>query len=186
VVRSDCELVDVAGRSRAALGRRLVVRPLRGRLAVRLPGRQRSVPLEDELGVPLPAALDATHGTVRLTEALGAGRTRSATLAGGRVLVRQRHARGAPAALRVLRPSGSRCAGASGRLLARVTVSSHGSLRTSGRLATATGRAATWVTEERCAGTRVRVRRGRVAIFDRATHRHLRLGAGRSYLARAR
>ncbi|HKF85425.1 MAG TPA: calcium-binding protein, partial [Candidatus Limnocylindrales bacterium] len=187
VVRSDCELMERGGRSRSALGRRIVVRPLRGAVAVRLPGRQRPIPLEDEVGLPLPAALDASRGALRVTTSLGGRRRSSAILTGGRVLVRQRHARRSPAGLRVLRPRHARCRGASrGRVLARVTLRSRGGFQTTGLHASATGRRATWSTEELCGGTRVRARRGRVVVLDRSTGRRVVLRPGRSYLSRAR
>jgi Ca2+-binding RTX toxin-like protein len=187
VVRSDCELVDRGGRPTPVLGRRIAVRPLRGSLTVRLPGRQRTVPLEDTVSLPLPSALDTRRGAVRVTAALGELRRTSATLRGGRVLVRQRRVRRAPTGLRVLRPQRSRCRrGSRGRPLARVTVSSPGGFRTRGRLASATGRHATWLTEERCNGTRVRASRGRVLVVDLGSERRVILRAGESHFARAR
>jgi hypothetical protein len=71
-------------------------------------------------------------------------------------------------------------------VLGRLTLSSFGGFRTRGRLALATGRRATWLTEERCSGTLVRARRGRVIVIDLDLGRRAVLRAGGTYFARAR
>jgi hypothetical protein len=164
-----------------------VVRPLRGSVRFRLPLRQRSVPLEDTVRVPFPSAINARDGSVRVTTAFGRRGTRSATLSGGRVLIRQGRGRRAPTGVRVLGPERTSCRrGAGDRVPGRLTVSSRGGFRTRGRFASATGRRATWLTEERCSGTLVRARRGRVVVIDLDRGRRAVLRSGGTYLARAR
>ena len=58
-----------------------------------------------------------------------------------------------------------------------------GEFRTRGRGATATVRGTIWFTEDRCDGTLVRVRRGRVAVRDLRLKRTITLRAGQSYVA---
>jgi hypothetical protein len=61
-----------------------------------------------------------------------------------------------------------------------------GSFATNGRYAAATIRGTIWFTQDRCDGTLIRVRVGRVEVLDRVRNRRVILGAGQSYLARAR
>jgi hypothetical protein len=61
----------------------------------------------------------------------------------------------------------------------------HGKFRTRGRHGAATVRGTRWLTEERCAGTLVRVSRGVVGVRDFARHRTVEVPAGHRYLARA-
>jgi hypothetical protein len=71
--------------------------------------------------------------------------------------------------------------GSSGGLWAR---DRHGRFRSRGRNSVATVRGTRWVTRETCAGTLTRVMDGAVDVFDRHTHRTVRVRAGHSYLAR--
>jgi Ca2+-binding RTX toxin-like protein len=185
-VGSDCEVIDETRRSSIVFGRALL-RPLRGPLRLRLSRRQRSVPLEYTAQVPLPAAIDTRKGAVYVIVASGGRRSRSARLSGGRLLIRQRNPRRPVAGVRVLGRERASCRRSASRgVLGRVIVSSRGGFRTRGRAAFAVGRNATWLTEERCTGTLVRARRGRVMVIDLGARRRVAVRAGRSYLARAR
>jgi hypothetical protein len=59
-----------------------------------------------------------------------------------------------------------------------------GDFQTRGRGAAATVRGTIWFTEDRCDGTLVRVRRGRVAVRDLRLRRTIVLRAGQSYVAK--
>ena len=59
-----------------------------------------------------------------------------------------------------------------------------GDFQTRGRGAAATVRGTIWLTEDRCDGTLVRVRRGRVAVRDQRLRRTIILRAGQSYVAK--
>jgi hypothetical protein len=59
-----------------------------------------------------------------------------------------------------------------------------GRFRTRGRHGTATVRGTVWSTADRCDGTMVRVRRGRVVVRDYARRRSVPVWGGDSYLAR--
>jgi hypothetical protein len=59
-----------------------------------------------------------------------------------------------------------------------------GSFQTRGQGAAATVRGTRWLTEDRCDGTLVRVRRGRVDVRDLFKKRTVRVGPGQSYIAR--
>ena len=62
----------------------------------------------------------------------------------------------------------------------------HGRFVTRGRSAVATVRGTAWLMQESCAGTLVKVTRGRVSVRDLVRHRTVLVSAGRSYLARRR
>jgi hypothetical protein len=59
-----------------------------------------------------------------------------------------------------------------------------GSFQTRGQGAAATVRGTRWLTQDRCDGTLVRVRRGRVDVRDLFRNRTVRVKAGQSYVAR--
>jgi hypothetical protein len=72
------------------------------------------------------------------------------------------------------------------RAVRKVRGSGHGRFRTLGRYGSASVRGTIWVTEDRCDGTLVTVKRGRVAVRDFVRHRTVLVRAGNSYFARAR
>jgi Ca2+-binding RTX toxin-like protein len=181
----DCERVDRGGRRRPVLGRLAILRPLAGTLELALAGTERSIPLQDTIRVPLGSTVDATSGRVRLTVAADRRRrTRAAVLRAGRFVARQPRRDGLTG-LRVLRTERGGCSGDE-QVLGRLHVRAGRGFRTLGRHASALGRRATWLTEDRCGGTLVRALRGRVVVFDRQEERRVVLRAGRSYLAGAR
>jgi hypothetical protein len=61
-----------------------------------------------------------------------------------------------------------------------------GLFRVVGGAAITTAPDATWVTRDRCDGTRTEVGRGRVAVYDRETKQTVRVPSGRSYLVKAK
>jgi hypothetical protein len=61
-----------------------------------------------------------------------------------------------------------------------------GRFRTNGRYAAAAVRGTVWLTEDRCDGTLIRVRTGRVQVTDTVRNRRIIRRSGQSYLARAR
>jgi hypothetical protein len=61
-----------------------------------------------------------------------------------------------------------------------------GLYRVVGGAAITTAPDATWVTRDRCDGTRTEVGRGRVSVQDRETKKTVRVRAGRSYLVKAK
>jgi ferric-dicitrate binding protein FerR (iron transport regulator) len=61
----------------------------------------------------------------------------------------------------------------------------HGRFRTRGRHGTATVRGTHWLTEDRCDGTLIRVKRGLVEVRDLERRRTAMVGAGEQYFARS-
>jgi hypothetical protein len=72
------------------------------------------------------------------------------------------------------------------RRIRRLWGNARGRFSTRGRFATAAVRGTVWLTEDRCDGTLIRVRTGRVVVRDLVLRRNVTVRAGRSYLARAR
>ena len=71
------------------------------------------------------------------------------------------------------------------KVLGKLWGSGHGRFKTSGRFASATVRGTVWFMAERCDGSYVYVKRGRVEVEDLVRHKTFVLNSGQSYLARA-
>jgi hypothetical protein len=193
VVAKSCERLD-KGRSRARLGRLVLLRPLKGGEAFGLQGMHRTVPLRDRIGVPLGAKLDSTRGVVRLTAARSGGGTFSGDFSQGAFLVKQGLKEGGltevaltgGATLSKCPAGGAGTArgAASHRVLRRLFGRAHGRFRSRGRFSTATVRGTEWTVADRCDGTLTTVARGTVLVRDLVLHRNVTLHAGQRYLAR--
>jgi hypothetical protein len=79
---------------------------------------------------------------------------------------------------------GAQASARSKRKVRRLWGDGKGSFRTTGRHAAATVRGTRWLVEDRCDGTLVRVRRGRVEVRDLLRARSVLVRAGHSYIAR--
>jgi hypothetical protein len=166
------------------------VAPVSGVVLVRLPHTTTFVPLASLKSVPVGAELDTTRGRVRLTSAAARGGTQTAVFYQGRAVVGQARA-AVPVTTLTLSgplvcPKGKRKSAAAPPPRTRALWGSgKGNFRTNGRYASATVRGTIWLTQDRCDGTLVRVRSGRVQVFDRVKRRTVTVRAGKSYLARA-
>ncbi|MGH3131921.1 MAG: hypothetical protein ACRDNX_13990, partial [Gaiellaceae bacterium] len=173
------------------VGKTVNIAPVSGVVRVRLRGRPRFVNLAALRQVPVGSELDVTRGRVRLTSAAGGRRTQTGVFFQGRATVRQPRGRAPATTLQLSGPlacpkrSGS-ATGAPPPRKRRLWGNAKGRFRTSGRYASAAVRGTIWLTEDRCDGTLVRVRVGRVAVFDVVRKRTVVVRAGQSYLARAR
>jgi hypothetical protein len=171
---------------------------------VKLPGSDEYVSLDDAASIPMGTVVNATKGKVTLTSAKDSkGTTQRATFHGGIFQVRQKRAK-KPVTELVMkggdfsscwRPGGSggsRSAQVSAsrkkrsKKIRRLWGSGHGRFKTRGRHGAATVRGTIWLTEDSCAGTRVTVRRGLVAVSDFARHRTVMVPKHHSYLARVK
>lgn len=180
-VASDCEHPD-SGDSKPRLAKTVTLTRIGGAAAVRPPWAHRFFPLADGIGVPVGTAIDASSAKLTVGAARKKGRAQSAGLAGGSFVVRQSRRSG----LVVLTLTGGGPAGCvpASRVLRRLDVSARGLFQSTGRRATATSTSsAVWTIEDRCGGTLVRVKRGRVTVRDLGRKKNLRLKAGKSYLA---
>jgi hypothetical protein len=163
-----------------------------GVVRVRVRGTRRFVNLAASRQIPVGSEVDVTGGRLRLTSAAGADQTQVGIFYAGRGIVRQPTARlpvttldlsgplvcprRTPATASQLRPPRVR----------RLWGDGTGRFRTRGRYAGATVRGTIWLTEDRCDGTLIRVRQGRVDVRDNVRNRTITVRAGQSYFARAR
>ena len=151
-------------------------------------------------GIPVGSTIDATSGRVRLTSAAGgggaaqaaqAGKTQTAEFYRGSFEVLQ-STRSALTELKLAGPSLASCPKSARssqkrkRPVRRLFGDGKGSFRTRGRHAAATVRGTRWLTQDTCAGTLVRVSRGRVSVRDLTRKRTVTVRQGKSYLARPR
>ncbi|HEY7077378.1 MAG TPA: hypothetical protein VH418_18505 [Solirubrobacteraceae bacterium] len=173
------------------LGRTLAAGPRAGTVRVRKP-HGAFVTLTAGADVPAGAVVDATHGTVALTTALGGGETQTAEFSGGRFRVRQsRHAHGMVDLY--LRGDIGACAKVASiarkhrrRGRALWGRDHGGKYRTHGANSVATVRGTRWLTRDTCAGTLTRVTRGVVSVRDLRRKVTVTVRAGHAYLARAK
>jgi WD40-like Beta Propeller Repeat len=154
------------------------------------------VPLRGAATIPMGSVLDTQEGRVSLTSAADLRRrTQRAEFYSGIFALTQRRAKRPITDIRV-RAAGyrtscgtgggeARAAQRSRKRLGRLWGKGKGRFRTRGRFSAATVRGTTWLTEERCDGTRTSVETGTVAVYDRGRRTTVLVRAHDSYLARA-
>ena len=168
------------------------VAPAGGVVLVRLRGSTRFVNLTSLRNVPVGSEFDVRRGQVRLVSAAGGRQTQTGTFYQGRAVVRQVRARLPVTTLELSGPLAcpKRKTSAAGATkpprVRRLWGNAKGRFRTRGKYASATVRGTVWLTEDRCDGTLVRVRSGRVEVTDQVANRRVVIRSGQSYLARRR
>lgn len=176
-------------------GETLLVAPAKGAVFVKLPGSKKFVRLREGQLIPVGAIVDATRGKVTLTSINKAGVTQTAVFYGGIFVVAQREGSGL-VTLRLrgalncksgkgkAKAKGSEATTSAKRKSRRLWGSGKGRFRTQGNYGSATVRGTTWLTEDRCAGTFFKVRKGSVTVRDFSLAKTLNLNRGKSYLAK--
>jgi Ca2+-binding RTX toxin-like protein len=188
LVRDNCELVDRDGGRSPALGRSLSVRLVRGSSRLRPRSMERFFPFQGRTKVPVRSSIDARGGTVELSTRTERRRFRSGALRGGPFMVDQRRSRSPLTDIRLRGGGLERCgrgskAATDGRPVGRrLWVRASGRVRVVGIRGYALGRKATWTTADRCDGTLVRVRRGRVTVVEEPHGKTFTLTAGEAHL----
>jgi hypothetical protein len=181
------------------VGQHMQVEHIGGTVTVKLPNTGQYIALEHGASIPMGSVVDATRGSVTITSAKDArGATQSATFHDGAFKVQQKRAAKPVTDLIMrggdFRPCWRARSGASNagralisrsRRVRRLWGSGHGRFRTKGRHGAATVRGTIWLTEDSCAGTRVTVRRGLVAVRDFNRKRTVMVPKGHSYLSRS-
>jgi hypothetical protein len=158
-----------------------------GAVTVERPGTHTFVTLSKAGLIPVGSLVNATHGRVTLTAATASGGvTHTGQFYDGEFMVGQTQrglttlklAGGAPcaaaAAANTRAPTRRR----------RLWGSAHGDFETIGTDAAATELGTTWLTQDTCTGTVVRVSSGAVRVTNRLTGRSLVVRAPHSYLAK--
>jgi hypothetical protein len=184
-------------------GQTAVAEPTGGSPLFRPVGAAAFVPLEEPQMLSLGPAvggsdvgaiaprLDATNGRVRVISArFRKGGTETAEVSGGRFLVSQPFKGKALTGFNLEDSRSTACRtgghGASASVvLGQLWVSGTGAFHTSGRQGgTIVFGTATWLTQDRCDGTFIKVRKGSVTVQDFGSYEQLRLTAGQHRLVR--
>ena len=172
------------------------IEPVSGVVRVRLPGTRVFVPLSVARQIPIGSIVDARKGRVRVYVANGRGGVDFADFYEGMFQLLQKAAK-SPVAELVLYGGSFRKCPAGLRRTAKPALSrkksvrhlwgeGKGRFRTRGRFSAATLRGTTWLTDDRCEGTRTRVTKGAVNVRDFVKRRTVVLRAPRTYTARPR
>jgi hypothetical protein len=169
-------------------GTTVTVGVVSGKVRVKLRGSSRFVLIDGTGAIPVGSTVDATAGRVRLSSAAGGGKTQTAEFYKGTFQVLQSKGQ-ALTELKLGGPSLASCAksarsSAKKKPVRRLFGDGKGSFRTRGRHAAATVRGTKWLTQDTCAGTLVRVSRGKVSVRDFTRRRTVTVRAGKKYLAR--
>lgn len=155
--------------------------------------------------IPYGAVIDATKGTVKLTSNLGSGvffggvfvlargfetsRTTSGTAAKPKkvalIELRLHGGNFKKACGKAFRAPASTAAKPKPKPVRSLWGNGKGRFRTKGKFASATVRGTFWLTQDRCDGTLVRVKQGKVEVLDFRRKKKVTLKAGQSYLAKA-
>ncbi|HTS74415.1 MAG TPA: choice-of-anchor L domain-containing protein [Gaiellaceae bacterium] len=160
--------------------------PVSGKVFVRLPHTKTFVPLSQAAQIPVGSELDTTKGRVRLTTSAGGAKSQTADFYQGRFLFQQ----GAKKPLVTLPLSAPLAcpkrfdSASAGKKKRKLWGSGKGKYRTKGKNASATVRGTIWLTQDTCAGTLVKVKRGVVDVLDFKRHKHVLVHAGHSYFAK--
>jgi phosphodiesterase/alkaline phosphatase D-like protein len=182
------------------VGRSANAAPVSGTVRVRVPGSGDFVELTEGAGIPIGSVVDASDGAVTITTASDTrGGAQSANFTGSEFKVLQRRAAKPITDIvltggtlnectpRILTKLGDvTAAGRRKWSRRRLWGNGHGRFRTRGRHGTATVRGTWWLTEDRCDGTLVRVKRGLVEVRDLELRKTVYVAAGESYFARSR
>jgi hypothetical protein len=169
-------------------GARVAIAPISGKVRIQTPDIDKFRPLLAGETIPVGSIVDTSQGKARLTSIDASGEEQSAAFSEGIFGVGQKPGK----TLLTLRLRGgdlSECsragssATASGAKGRRLWGSGKGNFRTEGSYGSATVRGTIWLTEDRCDGTFVKVRRGVVAVRDFIKGKTFSVPAGTSYLA---
>jgi len=178
------KLREVQGPPPPEVGKTVNVGPVSGIVRFRVPGTIAFVDLVRTTQVPVGAELDTTRGRVGVTAARGGGRTERIEFYEGRFVVSQPAAGAGVPTLKLTAPL--RCTKRSKKGERHLWGSGTGTFRTRGLYAAATVRGTTWLTQDRCGVTVVRVREGIVDVADLVRRRTVVVSAGRQYVAKSR
>jgi hypothetical protein len=176
------------------LGRTFVAQPVSGLVYFRLPAGKIVVPLTAARQLPVGTTLDTRTGVARLTTAsAAAGPAQSGSFTGATFRLLQATTGPSPAELQFVRASTAHaiCATHSGHAppatdlgLLHATVT--GRFEIAGHDGSASGRAATWTTTDRCDGLLTTVSSGNVSVDDFGAGRRVAVARGHAYLAKTR
>jgi hypothetical protein len=167
--------------------KQVVVRPVSGKVRVKLAGTNTFIDLASAADIPLGSTLDVKHGKLQLSSVPKAGGTpQTATFFGGIFKVTQP---GGTTDLKLNEPLASCTAHAAAAKKAKsrhLWGSGSGAFRTSGQYSAATVRGTEWLVQDSCSGTLTRVKKGLVSVRDNVRRKTIVVRAGHRYLAKPR
>jgi hypothetical protein len=171
----------------AVAGQRVVVDEVRGRVRVKVPGGK-YVNLNRLSEIPDGSLVDTRKGTVRLSFQPRAGaKLQTGKFWDGIFKVDQRQKIMELALVEKLAKcaeQGSASATAKRKRSRRLWGDGKGRFRTRGQYSSATVRGTKWLTQDSCAGTLTKVRKGKVDVRDFVRKRTITVKKGQQYLAR--
>jgi len=174
------------------------LRPIQGKVRVKLPGSKKWILVTGLRQVPFGTIIDARHGKFSLTTAKPGGGTQTVTLYEGEVKIGQSH--NGRVTLLLFGGNFSVCPTARERshvahtsarrrsrkhTVRKLWAEGHGSYSTKGNYASGAVLGTRWLTIDRCDGTLIRVLTDKVSVYDIVKKRHHTVKAGHSYLAKA-
>ena len=181
------------------VGRAANAAPASGTVEVKLPGSDEFVRLTEGASIPMGSVVDATEGQITITSAADTkGKTQTANFGGSQFKITQKRAAKPITDITLVGGDFSGCfpralskdaelfaAGRRKWSRRRLWGNGHGRFRTRGRNGAATVRGTHWLTEDRCDGTLVKVKRGLVEVRDFERRRTVMVGAGEQYFAKS-
>jgi hypothetical protein len=181
-----------------AAGKTATVTIVKGTVTIKLPGGDEFAEIDATAAIPIGATLDTTKGTLRVVTSDAKGGTQSGDFYEGVFKLSQKKGK----SLTDLKLSGGSFKGCpkkakkSATLISSKSKSSKsvrhlwgkasGKFRTVGKYASASDRGTTWLTDDRCDGTLIRVTKGSVSVRDKRRHKTIIVRKGHKYLARKR
>jgi hypothetical protein len=166
--------------------------PVFGTVLVQVPGSKTFVPLANVRTLPVGSVIDARKGRVRLEAANGKGGFSFADFYEGVFKLLQKKTDKGIVQLDLFGASFKSCgkggiaADKKSKSIRHLWGQGSGKFRTSGRFATATLRGTTWLTDDQCGGTLVRVTVGSVTVRDIPKKKNVVVTAPNRYLAKAK
>jgi hypothetical protein len=170
------------------LAKAVNARVVSGEVFVKLPGANMFAPVTHDSQLPVGATVDATKGRVRIVTAIKGGGLQSSDFFQGVSVVTQAKSGLATMALTggnfgVCGKARRGASAAKSVTVRKLWGAGKGKFRTKGRYAAATIRGTTWLTNDRCDGTLIRVTQGSVTVRDLVKKRSVVVTKGHSYLA---
>jgi CSLREA domain-containing protein len=165
-----------------------VVRPVSGKVLVRLPGSKRFVELDATTPLRFGSILDTKHGVVELSTISKSGKRETARFSEGIFKVTQSLATTDLTLVEALASCkrGKAAASAKKPKSRRLWGDGSGTFRTRGQYSAATVRGTKWLVQDSCAGTLTKVVTGAVMVRDNVLRKSILVRAGKRYLARPR
>jgi hypothetical protein len=170
----------------ALAGQRVVVGEVRGRVRVKVPGGK-YVDLNTLTEIPDGSVIDTRNGVVRLSfEPRPGAKTQKAKFYDGIFRLDQRKKIMELVLVEKLAKCkrGDASSAARRKRSRRLWGDGNGRFRTKGQYSSATVRGTKWLTQDSCAGTLTKVRKGKVSVRDFVRKKTIRLKKGQQYLAR--